>query len=255
MIGSHSPSPPPSSYDAQGASISNLGSHEFLVTLLSSAQRAAEAEHAQTFASVTITEPRSAISGISAMTGAVSEPSEVSDVRADGAPCKTIELASHATTRTCWFAPATMTGPPGISADRYTARLSGCIGRITTAGVISRYTGTGILDPEGITAGPDGALWFTNWGNNSIGRITTSGAVTNFTHAGVVGPLGIAKGPDGALWFTNWGNNSIGRITTAGAISNYTSTGFDGPAAIAAGPDRALWLTNFFGNSIGRIKR
>ena len=25
----------------------------------------------------------------------------------------------------------------------------------------------------GITAGPDGALWFTNCGNNSIGRITT----------------------------------------------------------------------------------
>ena len=47
------------------------------------------------------------------------------------------------------------------------------IGRITTAGVVTNYTGTGISDPTGITAGPDGALWFTNLGNNSIGRITT----------------------------------------------------------------------------------
>ena len=35
--------------------------------------------------------------------------------------------------------------------------------------------------PTGITAGPDGALWFTNSGNDSIGRITVAGVVTNFT--------------------------------------------------------------------------
>ena len=33
-------------------------------------------------------------------------------------------------------------------------------------------------DSRGITAGPDGALWFTNRDNDSIGRITTSGAIT-----------------------------------------------------------------------------
>ena len=31
----------------------------------------------------------------------------------------------------------------------------------------------GISSPHGITAGPDGALWFTNFGGDSIGRITT----------------------------------------------------------------------------------
>ena len=36
------------------------------------------------------------------------------------------------------------------------------IGRITTAGTVTNYTGTGIDDPDGIAAGPDGALWFTN---------------------------------------------------------------------------------------------
>src|SRR6059036_907923 len=34
--------------------------------------------------------------------------------------------------------------------------------------------------PTGITAGPDGALWFTEEGANAIGRITTAGTITEF---------------------------------------------------------------------------
>ena len=79
------------------------------------------------------------------------------------------------------------------------------IGRITTTGTVTNYTGTGINDPTGIAAGPDGALWFTNFGNNSIGRITTAGTVTNYTGPGISDPSGITAGPDGALWFTNYG--------------------------------------------------
>ena len=76
----------------------------------------------------------------------------------------------------------------------------------------------GALGPDEIAAGPDGALWFTNRGNNKIGRITTAGTVTTYTDPGISDPWGIAPGPDGALWFTEFFNgghsNSIGRITT-----------------------------------------
>ncbi len=48
-------------------------------------------------------------------------------------------------------------------------------------GVVSNFTGIGIINPDGVAAGPDGNMWFTNNGNNSIGRITPSGTVTNFT--------------------------------------------------------------------------
>ena len=68
-------------------------------------------------------------------------------------------------------------------------------------------------------AGPDGALWFTNNGNNSIGRITTTGDGHELHRPGIDAPSGIAAGPDGALWFTNSGNNSIGRITTTGTVT------------------------------------
>jgi hypothetical protein len=104
-----------------------------------------------------------------------------------------------------------------------------------------------------ITSGPDGALWFTNAGNNSIGRITTSGTVTNYTDPSIDDPYGITSGPDGALWFTNAGNNSIGRITTSGTVTNYTGSSIDDPNEITTGPDGALWFTNYKGNSIGRV--
>lgn len=68
----------------------------------------------------------------------------------------------------------------------------------------------------GIAAGPDGALWFTEWAGGLIGRITTAGQFTEFTvlTAGS-GPTAIAAGPDGAPWFTEHGGK-IGRITLAG---------------------------------------
>jgi virginiamycin B lyase len=149
--------------------------------------------------------------------------------------------------------------------------------------------GTG---PEGITAGPDGALWFAAAGANAIGRITTSGTVTlfpisgepNFITTGLDGnlwftlsssnfvgrmtpdgtatlfglpagslqPRGITRGPDGALWFAV-ASNQIGRITTSGVITIFPIlTGGGEPVGITAGLDGALWFTEQFRFRIGR---
>ena len=116
---------------------------------------------------------------------------------------------------------------------------------------MTNYTDSSIDFPAGITSGPDGALWFTNSGNNSIGSITTAGVVTNYTGTGIANPLGITSGPDGALWFTNSTGNSIGSITTSGVVTNYTGPGIDRSRGITAGPDGALWFTNY-GNDIHR---
>jgi streptogramin lyase len=44
------------------------------------------------------------------------------------------------------------------------------IARITTAGVVTVFTGATISRPEQIVAAPDGNLWFTNTGTKpSIG--------------------------------------------------------------------------------------
>ncbi len=130
----------------------------------------------------------------------------------------------------------------------------GAISRLTTSGSLTTFSGPSISFPEGITTGPDGALWFTNNGTNTIGRITTSGAVSNFADPSVdASPTAITTGPDGDLWFTNSGSNSIGRMTTAGAVTIYTSLSINGPSDITAGPDGALWYTNQGDDSIGRI--
>ena len=57
--------------------------------------------------------------------------------------------------------------------------------------------------PQGITAGPDGSLWFTLFYDNQVGRVTPKGAVTVFTlNATLNSATYITAGPDGALWLT-----------------------------------------------------
>ena len=109
--------------------------------------------------------------------------------------------------------------------------------------------------PGGITAGPDGALWFTVSNTGKIGRVTTEGAITEFPIPTANGePGGIIAGPDGALWFTEYNGNKIGRITTTGLFTEYpVPTRDSSPDEIAAGPDGALWFTEYNGNKIGRI--
>ena len=155
-------------------------------------------------------------------------------------------------------APASATrraSPPGRDgALWFTNAANNSIGRITTAGSVTNYTGPGISNPHAITAGSDGALWFTNLTGGSgcsthaapcgsIGRITTSGTVTDYTDPGFSHPQRITAGPDGALWFTQ-GDDAIGRITTTGKITVYTVPGISNPQGITAGPDGALWFTN-----------
>jgi len=111
--------------------------------------------------------------------------------------------------------------------------------------------------PAGITAGPDGALWFTEGAGNRIGRITTAGAIMeNPLPTAGARPFGITVGPDGALWFTESGAGQIGRITTAGAITEYPLPRGLGPARITTGPDGALWFTRDDSDELaGRIGR
>jgi len=100
-----------------------------------------------------------------------------------------------------------------------------------------------------IAAGPDGALWFTEYLTSEIGRITTDGAIMQYKLPFGTEPGSIVAGPDGALWFTESRRNYAGRISTSGSI-----TEFPLPAVaytITNGPDGALWLAN--GNLVFRM--
>jgi streptogramin lyase len=106
-----------------------------------------------------------------------------------------------------------------------------------------------------ITAGPDGAVWFTESDAGQIGRIPADGAVAEFAlPTPNADPIGITAGPDGALWFTEAMANKVGRITTGGAVTEYRiPTPQSHPTDIARGSDGALWFNEGGGNQIGRI--
>ena len=121
------------------------------------------------------------------------------------------------------------------------------IGRITTSGSVSTYSGYDIGDdPGSITAGPDGALWFDGY-SNAVVRITTSGTRSLYYAPGVEVD-GITTGPDGALWFTN-SDNAIGRVTvphpelasfrpTSGVVGTsvtITGTALEGAGSVTIG--------------------
>ncbi|MHB8146280.1 MAG: Vgb family protein [Vulcanimicrobiaceae bacterium] len=89
---------------------------------------------------------------------------------------------------------------------------SACNSAVTTEYAIP----TSSARPLGITAGPDGNLWFTEYNGlgHKIGRITTGGTITEYSlPTSDAYPVGITTGPDGNLWFTEQEGNNIGKIT------------------------------------------
>lgn len=102
--------------------------------------------------------------------------------------------------------------------------------------------------PNGIAAGPDGAMWFTEWSGRGLGRIAPDGTIAEFPPAGspqlTVGadPSGIVTGPDGNLWFTEHGAGQVGELDpSTGQLLGEWAVG-SGPEGIAVGSDGALWI-------------
>lgn len=133
---------------------------------------------------------------------------------------------------------------------------------MTTAGVVSEYpVPTAGSNPAGITAGPDGNVWFAEQAASKLGKLTTGGSFTEYTvpTAGS-SPQRITTGPDGNLWFTEGGGwcigcsqpnpgtsgiGKVGKVTTSGSFTEYnipTSSG--DPEMIVAAPagDSSLWF-------------
>lgn len=111
--------------------------------------------------------------------------------------------------------------------------------------------------PEALTLGPDGNMWFTEVGRvNQIGRIALDGTLLGETPLAANSlPASITVGPDGNLWFTEQNANKIGRVNTAGTLLGETviPTPNSQPLGIVAGPDGNLWFVESNGNNIGRI--
>jgi streptogramin lyase len=140
------------------------------------------------------------------------------------------------------------------------------VGNITPSGEITEFDiPTANAIAGGITAGPDGNVWFTEYATRKVASISpSSGTVTEFLLPG--GTLGSAfkdsvpvpflntLGPDGNVWFTEQSTDRVGSITPAGAITAFNIPTTNALAyGIASGPDGNVWFTERAGNKIAKV--
>src|ERR1700722_10949945 len=85
------------------------------------------------------------------------------------------------------------------------------------SGTYSDYRSYPADGAVGITAGPNGAIWFTP--EVQVAELDRSGSVTAYPVSAE--PFSITSASDGALWFTEYEGNQNVRITTAGALTQY----------------------------------
>lgn len=199
----------------------------------------------------------------------------------------------HTTVKTKTFSIGSALGGLAIGPDGiiwFTAYEDDAIGRLSPRGKITyfhdgitanpEHSVQGAVGPRGITKGPDGNMWFTEYGADRIGRITSDGTITEFS-IGITPPSGpaaadfrdsaprsIVTGADGNLWFTEQSADRIGRITPDGTITEYgagitpsPNQSLPGvhqyqlaqPGDITKGPDGNVWFVEQLASRVGRI--
>ena len=125
---------------------------------------------------------------------------------------------------------------------------------VTGAGHIHTYDLSSIWSSSnGITAGPNQEMWFTESAGNAIGAVTMTGVITEYTTpTWNSAPLGITVDPSGIVWFAESGKNLIGRLDPGtGTITEITIA--SAAQWIAASSDGLIWFTLGGAGKIGRL--
>jgi streptogramin lyase len=151
----------------------------------------------------------------------------------------------------------TLTATPNAKAGRKPASATVNVSYSgDICGVITEFTSpTASSQPAGMTAGPDGNMWFTENTAGKVARITLTGTITEFPiPEASAQPAAIVTGPDGNLWFTEPRNSIVGKVTTSGIFSQYPTPTLNAtPFFIAVGPDGNLWSTETNASNVAKI--
>jgi len=116
--------------------------------------------------------------------------------------------------------------------------------------------------PEGITAGADGRVWFTEFSAKNItgmDPLTATPSVPGFTQVALVAPAStnpsqITPGPGTSLWFTEiLGAGRVGTYTGGAILEWNVPAGIQNPFDIVAGPDGNIWFTGYGNQTLSWI--
>ena len=125
---------------------------------------------------------------------------------------------------------------------------------------------TGVAGPQGITAGPNGTVWFANTLSSQVQSLTangTGGGTLGLAHTVGADPEGIIYVPGGNIWFTETGASAIGEIDpnqidpATGTLGKYlgdfaTPTANSGPQGITYDPaTKLVYFTETLAGQIG----
>jgi streptogramin lyase len=119
---------------------------------------------------------------------------------------------------------------------------------------ITEYTTPTGSGPHGMVVGPDGNMWFTEFGSGKIGVMSPSGTLLHeySLPSASSNPNDIIIGPDGNLWFTEYGDAKVGVMKPDGTLLNEYTTAAN-PHEIVVGPDGDMWFTDIGNGKIGQI--
>jgi virginiamycin B lyase len=147
-----------------------------------------------------------------------------------------------------------LSGLGGLTLNWYGQVSISKAGDPTRSGAVTEYSFPYHIGSmaAGVTLGPDGNVWFTNYRMGRIGKITPQGEMTEYALPSGSGPTFpdssaqlIATGSDGNLWYAAQSYPAQGKIvkfSPHGTILGEYPFPVNGMAAgIVAGPDGNVW--------------
>ena len=125
--------------------------------------------------------------------------------------------------------------------------------KVSTSGVGTPFSTPG-GGPQGIAAGPNGQVAFSNPLANPqyVGRLSEPGQAQTTTTP-LADPTGVTLGPDGAYWFAGFGSQTILRLTTDGTLTSLAMPPNSGPRQISAGPNNTVWVSLDIAEKVVRV--
>ena len=129
------------------------------------------------------------------------------------------------------------------------------IRRISAAGIISTFAGTGdagskgdngsatlaqLNDPQSVALDSAGNLYIADTGNNALRKITPGGVISTVSTQ-LNGPSYVAVAPDQSIYIADTGNNRLVRFTSSPVPS--TVTQLLAPTAVAIDPQGDVFAT------------